>query len=348
MLKSFFLTKKYGVYAWLMGAVICFISWYSVQLSVALNQWNREIYDTLQQLNEAQFWNLLWGWDWHTLKEFILLRDNPLTEKPVVASLLQYIVFFIPIAVYFTWQTQRYLFKWRQSNTEHYLNRWEKCKVNIEGASQRIQEDLQKFGRTLEGLFINALKSVLTLIAFIPILWMLSEGLPIWDGKFIPGFLVWIALAMSLGGTLISVLVAWKLPGLEFNNQVVEARFRKQLVLGEDNMKQRLVADLFPMFDSVRRNYYKLFNWYMGLSVWQTAFGILLGNVALIALAPSFFAQLITLGVFFQVLNAFSRVESSMTFFVDSWAVIVDFMSVIKRLRQFNKALDEAEEKDNG
>ena len=345
MLKSFFLSKQYGLYAWIMGAVICFISWYSVQLAVALNQWNREIYDTLQQLNEAQFWNLLWGWDWHTLKDFILLQDNPLTDKPVVASLLQYIVFFIPIAVYFTWQTQRYLFKWRQSNTEHYLNRWERCKTNIEGASQRIQEDLAKFGKTLEGLFINALKSVLTLIAFIPILWTLSEGLPIYDGKFVPGFLVWIALAMSLGGTLISVVVAWKLPGLEFNNQVVEARFRKQLVLGEDDMGKRLIADLFPMFDSVRRNYYKLFNWYMGLSVWQTAFGILLGNIALIALAPSFFSQLITLGVFFQVLNAFTRVESSMTFFVDSWGVIVDFMSVIKRLRQFNKALDDAEEK---
>ncbi len=190
------------------------------------------------------------------------------------------------------------------------------------------------------------MKSILTLIAFIPILWTLSEGLPIFDGKFIPGFLVWIALAMSLGGTLISVLVAWKLPGLEFNNQVVEARFRKKLVHAEDNLKDRLLGDLFPMFDSVRRNYYRLFNWYLGLSIWQSAFGILLGNVALIALAPAFFAQLITLGVFFQVLNAFGRVESSMTFFVDSWGTIVEFMSVVKRLRQFNKALDESENKN--
>ena len=345
MLKSFFLSKQYGVYAWLMGFVICTISWYSVELSVTLNQWNREIYDTLQQLNEARFWELLLGWDWGVLHSFITLEKNVITDKPIVPSLIQYIVFFIPIAVYFTWQTQRYLFKWRQSNTEYYLRRWENCTVEIEGASQRIQEDLAKFGKTLEGLFINALKSVLTLIAFIPILWTLSEGLPIYDGKFIEGFLVWIALAMSLGGTLISIIVAWKLPSLEYRNQVVEAVFRKQLVLGEDSMKHRLVADLFPMFDSVRRNYYRLFNWYMGLSVWQTAFGILLGNIALIALAPAFFAQLITLGVFFQVLNAFGRVESSMTFFVDSWSTIVDFMSVIKRLRQFNKALDEAEGK---
>ena len=343
MLKSFFLTKKYGIYAWLMGGLICLISWYSVQLSVAINQWNKEIYDAIQQYNEPAFWNLMFGWDWSTLGQFVTLTEDPLTENRIVPSLLQYLVYYIPIAVYFTWQTQRFLFRWRQSNTEYYLNRWEKCKAKIEGASQRIQEDLSKFGRTLEGLFINALKSSLTLLVFIPILWQLSEGLPVWQGKFIPGFLVWIALAMSLGGTLISVLVAWRLPQLEFNNQVVEARFRKQLVLGEDSMKQRLVKDLFPMFDSVRRNYYRLFNHYMGLSVWQTAFGILIGNVALVAIAPSYFAQLVTLGVFFQVLNAFGRVESSMTFFVDSWSVIVDFISVVKRLRQFNKCLDEAE-----
>ena len=347
-LQSFFLTKKYAAYAWAMGSVICFISWYSVQLSVAINEWNKEIYDAIQQYNEPYFWQLLFGWNWDHLKDFITLTEDPLTETRIVPSLVQYFVYYIPIAVYFTWQTQRFLFKWRESNTRYYLNRWENVKTKIEGASQRIQEDLQKFGATLEGLFINALKSSLTLLVFIPILWRLSEGLPVWNGQFIPGFLVWIALAMSLGGTLISILVAWKLPQLEFNNQVVEARFRKQLVLGEDDMSKRLVADLFPMFDSVRRNYYKLFNWYMGLSVWQTAFGILLGNIALVAIAPAYFQQLVTLGVFFQVLNAFGKVEGSMTFFVDSWGTIVSFISVIKRLRQFNKALDKAEkdEKD--
>ena len=337
------MTKQYAPFAWSIGLVIGFLSWYSVEMAVALNQWNREIYDTLQSLNEAKFWDLLLGWDWNTLSQFVTLQKDLVKDVPIIPSLVQYIVFYIPIAVAFTWIVQRYLFKWRQANTEHYLRRWENCNTPIEGASQRIQEDLAKFGKTLEGLAVNALKSVLTLLAFIPILWTLSEGLPIFNGQFIPGFLVWIALAMSIGGTLISVIVAWKLPSLEFNNQVVEAKFRKQLVLGEDDMKARIIGDLFPMFDSVRRNYYKLFNWYLGLSIWQTAFGILLGNVALIALAPSFFAQLITLGVFFQVLNAFGRVEASMTFFVDSWSVIVEFMSVVKRLRQFNKALDEDE-----
>jgi peptide/bleomycin uptake transporter len=81
----------------------------------------------------------------------------------------------------------------------------------------------------------------------------------------------------------------------------------------------------------------------MGFGVWQTAFGLCVGNLALVVLAPAYFDQLITLGVLFQVLNAFGRVESSMGYFIDRWTTIVDFLSVIRRLREFNVALDEAD-----
>ena len=64
---------------------------------------------------------------------------------------------------------------------------------------------------------------------------------------------------------------------------------------------------------------------------------------AIVILAPSYFAQLITFGVLIQVLNAFGRVEGALTFFIDRWTTIVDFQSVIKRLREFNKVLDEAD-----
>ena len=102
------MSKQYAVFAYSLGFVICFLSWYSVEMAVALNQWNREIYDTLQTLNQDRFWDLLIGWDWNTLHQFILLQENPITEKPIVPSFVQYIVFYIPIAVAFTWIVQRY------------------------------------------------------------------------------------------------------------------------------------------------------------------------------------------------------------------------------------------------
>lgn len=340
MLKSFFWTKDRFLYAWLMLAWLLFIGWYNVEILVYYNAWNREFYDAIQTLQEDAFWELLWGWDTKRFWDFLWLN---LDSEMVVPSFLEIIALYTPMAVYATWQTQRYTFHWREANTYYYLRRWESSTAKIEGGSQRIQEDLMVFGKTLQSLFSGFVNKIFVLSAFLPVLWNLSEGLPVWGDKIIPGFLVWVALTLSLGGTLLSFLLGLKLPGLEYNNQVVEAKFRKQLVHSEDDFSKRLTADLFPMFASIKRNYYRLFNWYMGFGVWQTAFGMIAGNVALVVLAPSYFAQLVTFGVLIQVLNAFGRVEGALTYFIDRWTVIVDFQSVIKRLREFNRVLDEAE-----
>lgn len=350
MLTSFFLHKQNAFYAWGMLSLLLGISWYTVEILVFYNSWNREIYDAIQTLQEDRFWQLFLGWDSNRIQDFIFLNEfrtgntiDNLDSIPTIPSFIEIITLYTPIAVYATWQTRRYCFHWREANTHYYLRRWENCKAQIEGGSQRIQEDLMQFGKTLQNLFTGFFSSILILFAFLPILWNLSEGLPIWNGKMIPGFLVWVALAVSLGGTLVSIILGWKLPGLEYNNQKVEAIFRKQLVFSEDNFKARATEVLFPMFSSVRRNYYRLFNWYMGFGVWETVFGLVVGNLALLVLAPAYFDELITLGVLFQVINAFGRVENSMGFFIDRWTIIVDFISVIKRLREFNIALDTAE-----
>ena len=340
MLKSFFWTPKYVLYAWLMLAWLLFIGWFNVQILVYYNAWNREFYDAIQTLQEDRFWDLFWGFNVTRFWDFVTLNMD---EKTMVPSFLEILIIYVPMVTYATWQTQRYTFAWREANTHYYLTRWENSTAKIEGGSQRIQEDLMIFGKTLQSLFSGFVNKIFVLAAFIPVLWTLSEGLPIWNGQIIPGFLVWAALTLSIGGTLLSFLLGIKLPGLEYNNQVVEAKFRKKLVHSEDDFSERMTADLFPMFASVKRNYYRLFNWYMGFGIWQTAFGMLAGNVALVVLAPSYFAQLITFGVLIQVLNAFGRVEGALTYFIDRWTTIVDFQSVIKRLREFNKVLDEAE-----
>jgi len=340
MLKSFFATPERALYAWLMLAWLLFIGWYNVQILVYYNAWNREFYDAIQTLQEERFWELFWGFNPARFWEFITFKMD---ETVMVPSFLEILIIYVPMATYATWQTQRYTFAWREANTHYYLRRWEASTAKIEGGSQRIQEDLMIFGKTLQSLFTGFVNKIFILAAFIPVLWTLSEGLPIWNGQIIPGFLVWAALTLSIGGTLLSFLLGIKLPGLEYKNQVVEAKFRKKLVYSEDDYNERLTEDLFPMFASVKRNYYRLFNYYMGFGILQTSFSLIAGNVAIIVLAPSYFAQLITFGVLIQVLNAFGRVEGALTYFIDRWTTIVDFQSVIKRLLEFNRVLDEAD-----
>ena len=47
---------------------------------------------------------------------------------------------------------------------------------------QRVQEDTLKFARIMEGLGAELLRSIMTLIAFTPILWGLSKSITVFHG----------------------------------------------------------------------------------------------------------------------------------------------------------------------
>jgi peptide/bleomycin uptake transporter len=55
--------------------------------------------------------------------------------------------------------------------------RWKQLR-HIEGASQRVQEDTMRFAGIMEGLGVSMIDSVMTLIAFLPLLWSLSSTSP--------------------------------------------------------------------------------------------------------------------------------------------------------------------------
>lgn len=193
-----------------------------------------------------------------------------------------------------------------------------------------------RFARMVEGLGVSFMRSVMTLIAFLPILWTLSAQvteLP-WIGP-VSHSLIWVAILFALAGTVALALIGFKLPGLEFQNQRVEAAYRKELVYGEDHLDRAEAGQLRFLFQDVRRNYFRLFFHYLYFDVarWSyLQFGVL---VPYIALAPSIVAGGFTLGVMQQIVRAFGRVESSFQFLVNSWTTIVELMSVFKRLRAF-------------
>ena len=85
----------------------------------------------------------------------------------------------------------------------YYHEQWLKAR-KIEGASQRVQEDTLKFARIMEGLGTGLLDSIMTLIAFMPILWGLSKQITNfpWIGE-VDHALVWVAIISALGGTII-------------------------------------------------------------------------------------------------------------------------------------------------
>jgi len=180
----------------------------------------------------------------------------------------------------------------------------------------------------------------MTLFAFLPILWGLSKNvteLPFFGQ--IDHSLVYVAIVFALFGTVVLAAVGFKLPGLEFNNQVVEAAYRKELVYGEDDPDRINPPTVTEFFGNVRKNYFRLFFHYLYFDVAKISYlqaGVL---VPYVALGPTIAAGAITLGVMQQIVRAFGRVESSLQFLVRSWPTIVELISIYKRLRSFEAIL---------
>ena len=211
---KFFTERRW--YGWsIFGSIFILVStWYQVQLDVKINEWFGEFYDTLQKA---------------------LTEPGSVTETEFIGYLFTFAKvagLWIIIAIITGFFVSHWVFRWRTSMAEYYHSQWLKARLT-EGASQRVQEDTLKFARIMEGLGVGLLDSIMTLVAFLPILWGLSKQVDVlpWIGE-VDHALVWVAIISALGGTVLLAAVGIKLPGIEYDIQKEEAGYRKELVHG--------------------------------------------------------------------------------------------------------------------
>jgi peptide/bleomycin uptake transporter len=321
MFKPFFFSRRWWPWSIFGSALILYATWYRVSLDVRVNEWFGGFYDMVQEAlgkpgsaSLPEFWRQL-----TTFGELAML--------------------YVTIAVVLEFFIKHFIFRWRQSMNDYYMAHWEQLR-SIEGAAQRVQEDTMRFARIMEGLGVEFMRSLMTLAAFLPILWTLSEKiteLP-WVGP-VPHAMVWVAILSAMSGTVLLAVVGFKLPGLEFQNQRVEAAYRKELVYGEDDPARAGPPTVARLFGDVRRNYFRLFFHYLYFDVAKWSYLQFSVLIPLIALAPTVVAGVITLGVMQQITRAFDRVEGSFQFLVLSWGTVVELISVYKRLRAFERQI---------
>ena len=136
------------------------------------------------------------------------------------------------------------------------------------------------------------------------------------------------------------MVVGNKLPGLQFNNQKVEAAYRKELVYGEDYEERAQPKTLKELFSKVRFNYFRLYlhySYFNLVSIWYLQLDIL---YSLVVLFPSIAAGKMTLGLITQISNVFDKVRESFQYLITSWKTIIELLSIYKRLRTFEDTLN--------
>ena len=313
----FFTEKSWYLWSWAGSFLILSSLWVQVKIDVKINEWFGEFYDMIQKA---------------------LSKPNAITIDEYWSSLLSFTTLaamYVGVAVIVSYFTSHYLFRWRTSMVEWYHSVYEKAR-KIEGASQRVQEDTIKFSRIMESLGTSLIEAIMILVEFMPILFGLSIGIPVfffgdWNYGLIVGALIW-----SVGGTIFLIILGLilRLVGVEYDLQKKEAAYRKILVIAEDDGSVR-PKTIEELFDGVRKIHFFSYLRYLYFNIGRIAY--LQANVlsAYIFLAPAIVAGAVTLGVMQQIIRAFGRVEGSMQYILKAWPTIIELASVYKRLREF-------------
>lgn len=306
-------------------ALIIFVTWFQVEVSVAINAWYQPFYDLIQKALTAP-------------------NTVPL-EKFYSGSgvFLGIALIGVTVAVLNNFFVSHYVFRWRTAMNEYYMAHWQQLR-HIEGAAQRVQEDTMRFASTLEDMGTSFINAIMTLFAFLPVLIVLSPHVPELPLiGHVPYGLVFAAIGWALFGTLVLGVVGIKLPGLQFKNQRVEAAYRKELVYGEDDTERARPHTVAELFSAVRRNYFRLYFHYTYFNVVRILYLQVDAVFGLVMLFPTLAAGAITFGLMQQITNVFEQVRSSFQYLITSWTTLVELMSIYKRLRSFEHEVNNQE-----
>ncbi len=335
----------------LLLAVVIGLSLASVGLSVLLNFWRLEFYNAIQNKDWDGFVRLL-----------LLYRYN---DKGLTLGFTPLALTHVVIAVFEVFLMQWLQIRWRQWMTARFLNEWMAdrayYKIALAGGQgegtdnpdQRISEDVRDYTDTTLTLTLGLISRVVTLFSFLAILWGLSGTIDIF-GYSIPGDLFWIALIYAIAGTIVTHLVGRPLAALNFRQQRVEADFRYSLVRVRENVEGIALyrgedyekSSLTERFLMVAGNFRAIMNRTMLLNLVTVGYGQSAVIVPVVAAAPRYFAGKVPLGVLFQTIEAFGRVQGALSWIVDRYQTLATWRSVVERLSTFHLAIEAARAPD--
>jgi vitamin B12/bleomycin/antimicrobial peptide transport system ATP-binding/permease protein len=322
--------------AWGLIGVVIGLTLAMVHMSVLFNHWNNAFFTALQEKNHTGFFQQLIGLSW-------------LVGLTIVFSVYQLYLNQMLEIRWRRWLTERYLRAWL---TDGAYYRMQLIAGETDNPDQRIAEDVHLLISHTLTLVIGGLRALVTLIAFVAILWALSGTLRVpvggWFSILLPGYMVWAAILYAIGGTWLTHWIGRPLVRLNYDKQRCEADFRFGLVRFRENTEgvalYRGEADELrgfrERFEAVAMNWWDIMRRQKRLTYFTSGYQQAAWIFPSLVAAPRYFRGDLTLGGLIQTIGAFSQVQSSLSFFVDSYKTIAEWCSVVERLSGFERALE--------
>ena len=326
MFAEFFLqSDRMGrLYAWAGLACIVSHAFFSAYIKYSVNGWYTTFYDLLQKSGESLVGNATM----HTDAAMAVLADSQLRVWQQLMLFLRIVAPAVIVGPVVRWIRSSWALRWRMALMESYMDEWDADVPPIEGASQRLHEDTQRFSKGVDSYLSVFLNSACTLGAFTPILVSLGARVRAPDMLAVlgRGWMFASALASALVGLGVAMLAGRHLVELEVANQRVEAELRRDLVLLEttpgaicvpadgaptdaaarggerkeadgkeaDGTRRARFGPPAPYFvrlwRELRANYGALFRNFFALTLWLEAFDQMMVLAPYVLVAPLLFA----------------------------------------------------------
>jgi len=311
----------------------------SVYMDVQFNTWYNLFYNTMQDKNRSEFF--------HQMLRFCVLAG-----------------IYIVIYVYATYLNQMLQIRWRRWLTERYLSEWfadrtyyrmQLSASQTDNPDQRIAEDLKLFVDSTLSLSLGLLNAVVTLVAFLGILWALSGTLEFAFGGqtyVLYGYMVWVALGYAVVGTTLAHRIGRPLIGLNFNQQRFEADFRFNLVRFRENVEgvalyrgeEDEMRGLRGRFTQVFSNWWAIMRRQKNLNFFTISYNQIAVIFPFLVAAPRFFSGAIQMGGLIQISHAFGKVQEALSWFINLYSSIAAWKATVDRLTSFHNAIVSCQE----
>ncbi|MES2440656.1 MAG: ABC transporter ATP-binding protein/permease [Verrucomicrobiota bacterium] len=255
------------------------------------------------------------------------------------------IVLAIPIGVYYRWVEERLALLWREWMAQHLVKRYFNNRAyfrlrgseSVDNPDQRISEDVRNFTTSSLSFLLIALNSLMTLIGFIGVLWLIS------------GKLVVILVVYAVAGTAISILIGRKLVRLHYHQYEKEADFRYGLVRVRDNAEsiafyrgeKREHLDLFNRLTAAVANMRLIIIRNRRLAFFTNSYNYLALVLPIAVVAPMYMRGEVEFGVVTQAAGAFGTVLTAVSLIITQFGGLSAYLAGVQRLGSLWDQLDE-------
>ncbi|HEV7420083.1 MAG TPA: ABC transporter ATP-binding protein/permease [Mycobacterium sp.] len=356
---------RHSIRVWALLTVLLLSVMMSVRIHVLLSYYSNDLYSALQVAfegagagNDTVRDSGIRGF-WFSIVVFVLLATTHIVRTLADLYLMQRF-----IIAWRVWLTHRLTGDWLDGRA-YYRGRFLASFEGdpIDNPDQRIQQDVDVFTTgtgpetntptvgTSTTLLFGAVNSIVSVVAFTPILWNLSGPLTIL-GVTLPRALFWIALAYVFVTTIVAFWIGKPLIRLSFANELTNAAFRYALVRLRDaaeavgfyrgeRIERRTLADRLAAIIDNYRAFVRRGVAFLG---WNISVAQIIEPLPLVVQAPRLFSASIRLGDVTQSSSAFRSVHDSLSFFRSVYDSFASYRAAIMRLNGLVIANKEARE----